>query len=337
MQNATKNKVDFLKQPLSYFDFSGEISVKETHHSWVFLTDQYAYKLKKPVKNEYHDYTTLRKREYNCREELRLNRRLAAPIYLDVVPLCRDVAGKLSLDGNGQVIDWLVKMKRLPEEWMLDTAIKDNSLTAVEIEGAACRLARFYCNAVPEKIDFPQFFQRMEKELWLCRKVLLNPRFELDRSAVDRLWDQLSILLVRKKPLFRERILQKRIVEGHGDLRPEHVCIRPEPYFIDCLEFSRELRILDPIDDIAYLALECDLLGRPDIGASFFRHYGESCGHEVPESCRIFYKALRALVKARLAITHHLEPQYSRDPEWREKAQNYLAYIQRLIADSPII
>ncbi|HEY5776754.1 MAG TPA: hypothetical protein VIS57_11750, partial [Xanthomonadales bacterium] len=113
-------KVGFLSRPSSYADHTDSVEVVETHVSWVFLTDRFVYKMKKPVLLDILDLRTLGQRHRNCMEELRLNRRLARDVYLDVLPLTVNDPGQLELAGAGEVVEWLVKMRRLPRECMLD-------------------------------------------------------------------------------------------------------------------------------------------------------------------------------------------------------------------------
>jgi aminoglycoside phosphotransferase family enzyme len=116
-------KVAFLRQSASYPGHPSGVDVIQTHMSWVFLTDRLVYKLKKPVRFEFLDFSTLERRHHDCQEEVRLNRRLAQGVYLGVTPLTVDAAGRLHLNGEGEAADWLVKMQRLPRERMLDHAI----------------------------------------------------------------------------------------------------------------------------------------------------------------------------------------------------------------------
>ena len=120
---TTEAKVAFLMQPSAYPEPTPHVERVETHMSWVFLTDRHAYKLKKPVVYDYLDYGTLAARRRNCREELRLNRRLAPNVYLDILPLAQDEFGRLRLGGPGEVVDWLVVMRRLDHAFMLNRLI----------------------------------------------------------------------------------------------------------------------------------------------------------------------------------------------------------------------
>jgi aminoglycoside phosphotransferase family enzyme len=118
----TADIVDLLKNPSAYPDSPRTVQVIETHISWVFLTDRHAYKLKKPVRYDFLDFSTAERRYRACQDEIRLNRRLAPDVYDDVLPVTRDSRGLLELDGQGQEVDWVVKMRRLPARSALDVA-----------------------------------------------------------------------------------------------------------------------------------------------------------------------------------------------------------------------
>lgn len=162
---------------------------------------------------------------------------------------------------------------------------------------------------------------------WMVLMRRLPERAEPVVTALDR------ALGNRKNPL-RKRARRRRIVEGHGDLRPQHVCLRPRPVFFDCLEFDRSLRLLDPVDEIAYLAMECEYRGTPRVGEIFYETYAEVTGDEVDPDLAAFYKAHRALVRARLALRHRTVPGGGSRREWAERAATYVSlagtYAERL-------
>jgi aminoglycoside phosphotransferase family enzyme len=130
--------------------------------------------------------------------------------------------------------------------------------------------------------------------------------------------------LERHAALFERRVAERRLVEGHGDLRPEHVCLAPEPVIIDCLEFSRELRLLDPADELAFLALECERLGAPAVGSWFLAAYTEVTGDAPPPLLLRFHRTYRALRRAKLAVWHLEDPAVREPARWTARARRYL-------------
>lgn len=314
-------------------DSAGTVEAVETHMSWVFLTRCHAYKLKKPVWREFLDFSTLEARHRNCRRELRLNRRLAPQVYLSVVPLTVNEKGTMQLGGKGLAVDWLVKMRRLPAADMLDQAIRDGTATQQRVREAAGLLATFYARSHPAKATFHAFRKRLERDIRGNLAELTQPVYSLPTDLVVAIAKAQSSFLVRRPEIFEQRVREGRIVEGHGDLRPEHIYLGSPPAIIDCLEFNRRFRILDPADELAFLALECERLGTPFVGRWFSETYTSVTGDGPPAELFSFYITLRATLRAKLAVWHLSEP-HSRDPsKWPALAETYLQLARQHVRD----
>lgn len=326
---SLRDKVAFLSSARAYPGFEGEVDVRETHMAWVFLAGDRVYKLKKPVEYKHRDCHFLGDREFLCREEVRLNRRLAPEVYLGVASLRLDPGGRLVLDGEGEVVDWLVVMKRLPENLMLDVALAQGTVTKAGIARVAQRLAGFYKGLEPVEMPVETYLDRFKRELDRNREVIADTRFSLSREGVTAMLDRLECLLAEEPDLLGDRVRQGRIVEGHGDLRPEHVCLTEPAVVIDCLEFSRPLRLVDPFDELGFLGLECDRLG----AAWIFELLVSECARTLRDRpCRrllAFYTAYRACLRARLSLAHLLEPDPRTPDKWEPQARAYLALGQR--------
>jgi aminoglycoside phosphotransferase family enzyme len=298
--------------------------------SWVFLTGLHAYKMKKPVRYEFLDFSTLDARRHDCEEELRLNHRLAPQVYLGVVPLRRGADGRLHIGGDGEIVDWLVKMRQLPAERTLQEAIRNSSWTEADIRRVATLLSRFYMAAPRIDLGFAEYRERFKVDIRDNAAELGKPAHGLPAELVRLVHDAQLAFLERRSEIFDLRIKEHRIVEAHGDLRPEHVYLGPEPVITDCLEFSFQFRSLDPADELAFLAMECDRIGAPAIGPILFDTYRKVTGDQPPEALVQFYKGVRAGLRAKLALWHLREP-VVRDPQkWRDHAAAYL----RLAEDS---
>lgn len=326
-QVSLESKVAFLRQASAYPESCFRVEAVETHMSWVFLTERHAWKLKKPVRYDHLDFSTPEARRFFCEEEVRLNRRLAASTYLGVVSLGIDAYGHLCLDG-GTAIDWLVKMRRLPAEHMLDYAIRHGSASTRDIAALAERLSRFYAACTPVELDTDEYRQRFVDDIARNRAELGTPSFGLPAQQVDMLCQKHDDFLRRHADLLAQRLAAGRIVEGHGDLRPEHVCLHPAVAVIDCLEFSRDLRIIDPIDELGYLALECERLGAPEFGQHLLRAYSEHTGDWPAPSLLGFYQSFRACLRGRIAIRHLNEEKFRYSAQWRQRAMDYLELAQ---------
>lgn len=322
-------KVAFLRCPATH----GVTSVEaiETHMSWVFLAGDLVLKLKKPVRFPFLDFSTLVAREHDCREEVRLNARLAPGVYLGLRSLQWDGTSLvLSPDrapAPGRTIDWLVLMRRLPAEQMLDVRIAAGRVTPEDIDPVVALLGRFYCHAMTVPVPTEEYVAHFHREQAANREVLLRPQFELQQAATAL--DRMDRALVDHAELLYERSGGGRIVDGHGDLRPEHVCLLEPPVIIDCLEFNAPLRHVDPFDEAACLGLECDLGGAPWIGPRLVVGLARLLDDRPSPALVHLYTAHRALLRARLAMAHLLDPHPRVPAKWPPLAQRY---VQRALA-----
>lgn len=321
--------IAFLSSPKAYEEEPASVEVRQTHMSWVFLTDRFVYKLKRPIRTAYLDFSTLAGRERNCREEVRLNRRLAPDVYLGVVAVTRQSDGRLALDGTGETVDWLVWMRRLPEHLMLDAAIRDRSVKGDDIDRVCDVLVGFYSRLPPAGIEVADYLARLEHQLHLDRAILCDTRFGLPAGQAERVLDRLQAVVTSRNGPLDSALEADRIVEGHGDLRPEHICLTDPPAIIDCLEFNRSLRLLDPFDDIAYMALECGFLGAPWIGEQLIERISDGLNIRPPASLLAFYSACRACLRARLSLAHLLDAEPRTPKKWLPQAIAYLEIADR--------
>lgn len=322
-------KVAFLSRPSSYADHPVRVEVIQTHMSWVFLTEQLVYKLKKPVKLAFLDFSTLEQRRLNCLAELRLNQRLARGIYLDVIPLTLSHSGRLELGGNGEPVDWLVRMRRLPRESMLDDAIARRQVDRFQVRRFARVLADFYQHAEVESLTTDEYIRRFKLGIHSNDKALMKSVNLLPGPQISRISNALRRFLLRERDIFDARVEAGRIVEAHGDLRPEHVCLTDPPVFIDCLEFNRRFRVMDSVDELAFLAMECEHAGAPFIGPVLFETYRQCSGDDPPCLLVYFYKAYRAQLRAKLSIWHLRDHDESETDKWVEQTKGYLLLAAR--------
>ena len=317
--------VEWLLRPEAYAERPAGVTLVETHISWVFLTDRYAYKLKKPVHFEFLDFSTLAARRVACEQEVRLNRRLAPDVYLGLAAVERDSGGNFTLvepepaarssdsgavASNGEpVSDWLVKMRRLPVNRTLAELVRAGQLGCADTERLIACLTDFYRRAAPLPLEPQPYRAALERHVRANRAELLNcenvepeqTTCGLSPSAVRRIHAaQLQLLMLRPE-LFDVRVRAGRIVDGHGDLRPEHIYLLPEPAIIDCLEFSDELRHADVADELSFLAEECDFIGAGELGRRLAGQVLARLGDQPPAELLAFYRSYRACVRAKVA------------------------------------
>ena len=317
-------KVEFLR---SISRGEEEFFALETNMSWVFLSGDRVLKLKKPVTFPFLDFSTLARREAACRAELALNRSLAPDVYLAVVPL-RAHTQSMSLNGEGHTVDWLVAMRRLDQQYFLDHVLQTGTLNLRSMDHVGAALARFY-RSTPRPLPSAAWVRGWEQKLHDNSEILLLRRFDLPSGLVRRIDRIQRQFLVRRRQLLLNRVRGGRIVEGHGDLRPEHIWLGNPPQVIDRLEFNRSLRLIDPFDEIAFLSVECERLGAAWIGARLVKKLEASLQRLVPPELFSFYRCYRATMRARLTIAHLLSPAPRMPEQWLPVALEYLRIADR--------
>jgi aminoglycoside phosphotransferase family enzyme len=316
-----RDKVSALREPKTYPGHVRHVEAIETHFAWVFLAGRYAYKLKKPVRHHAMDYRSIAAREHGCREELRLNRRFAPHVYLAVVPLTVE-DHSLVIRGSGEVADWLVRMRRLAASAMLDRVLRRRALQRAELDRLCTALAGFFARSEAAPTGSAEYVARLRREVLANRRAIRNKGVQSCSALADAVSDAQREFIARASGLLAARAA--RVVEGHGDLRAEHVHLGPPVCIIDCLEFSRELRLLDPVEELAFLGLEVERLGWPELAAKIVSRVCTLRGDAVPEAIVRFYTSHRAATRAKLALWHLGDPQFPDARPWIARARSYL-------------
>jgi aminoglycoside phosphotransferase family enzyme/predicted kinase len=334
MQSASEHEAiaEWLSRPEAYPHQPESVEEIETHISHVFVAGELVYKLKKPVKYDFLDYTTLEAREQACREELRLNRRLAADTYLRVVPVKRGTSSGYELDGRGEAVDWVVEMQRLPTELTLEALFKRGKLRPEHMERLAVKLAEFYGSLTPVSLTVEEYRQRCVAHVHANLSELLSVKHHLPRGAVERVHGfQLQLLNLCPK-LLEQRVQEGRFVDGHGDLRPEHICLSDPIRIFDCIEFSADFRRMDVADELAFLAAECDFLGADWAGRHLIAAYELQTGDRPAPVLLDFYKCYRACVRAKVAALRADQVEGEAQESAAGEAQRHLGFADRYAA-----
>ncbi|HUN73244.1 MAG TPA: phosphotransferase [Steroidobacteraceae bacterium] len=320
-------KVAFLADERHYRRRPRAVATIETHFAWVFLVGNRAYKLKKPLRQAPVDYRTLARRERACRAELELNRRLAPHVYLRVVPLGRDDSGELTRAPGTRVVDWLVEMVRLPATRMLDRAILTGTVGPRDLERVVARLATFFRRARRRPLSERGYLARLRRKILTNARELRAPDLALDRSLVEEVIQSQLAFLGERASLLAGR--GERLIDGHGDLRPEHIFLGTRSRgacVIDCLEFDTDLRRLDPAEEVAFLALECGRLGAAGLADDLIAQYARAMGDSVPQTLIHFYMSRCAAIRAQIAAWHLRDAALAgASRKWRARAHSYLA------------
>jgi len=294
--------IEFLLNPDNYPEKPSAITHHETHISHVFVGDSHVYKIKKPVDLGFLDFTSLEKRRLFCREEVRLNARLAADFYLGVSPIYREGnAYSFSKGALSDVAEYTVKMRRVSESRLLHQLIDEGRLLYKELEPVGLRLARFHDEAQAYTSGLygglGSVIATTEENFDEIRPFV---GLTLDQRLYDDLVDYTRGFIRQWKDLFAKRTKDGLIREGHGDLHSKHICLVQPPVIFDCIEFSKRLRISDILEDIAFLLMDLEFRGRFDLSRALFKAYFSVQRDALVSQLLRFYKVYRALVRAKI-------------------------------------
>ena len=311
-----------LLNPEAYPEEVRSVELVQTHISFVFITERFVYKIKKPVNFGFLDFTTLEKRKYYCEQELILNRRLSPEVYIDVIPVVKR-GGKYWLWGEGEIVDYAVKMKRLPMERLMKNLLLNGELDEKMLDRVAKKIAKFHNSAEtsPEiekygqietiKFNTDENFMQTEKYIG---KTITREQFERLKEYTDNFYRT-------KAELIDRRIKDGRIRDCHGDLHMEHVCITDEDIIIfDCIEFNKRFRYSDTAADIAFLAMDLDYYGRRDYSDKLMEFYVEHSGDREVMEMLTFYKIYRAYVRGKVTSFKLDDPSISEEEKKKATA-----------------
>jgi aminoglycoside phosphotransferase family enzyme len=313
------NLVAALLEPAAYPEPTSRVELIQTHISFVFITDHFAYKVKKPVDLGFLNFTTLRRRHHYLQEELILNRRLCPEIYLAVLPITVH-RGKVQVGGKGKPVEYILKMVRMPQERMMDEVADREELTPAIMERLIERLVPFYRQAAtgprinkfgePAVIAFnhEENFSRTEP---LVGQVLSRSQFEGIRTFA-------RAFLAQKRGLFLKRIREGRIRDCHGDLHMKNICLADGIYIFDCIEFNPRFRYGDVAADIDFLAMDLDFHGYRDLSRQLVEGFAQASGDAELLVMLDFYKCYRAYVRGKINAFAAQDPELA--PDQRQQA-----------------
>jgi aminoglycoside phosphotransferase family enzyme/predicted kinase len=291
-----------LKRPEAYPHPVERVEVVQTHISYVFLAGDYAYKVKKPLNLGFLDYSTLRKRHFYCRREVELNRRYCPETYLGVVPIIRGREG-LQVGGRGRPVEYAVMMRRIPQEAMLDHMVERGEATPGLLASIGRHLAEAHARS-PTSPHMARLGTWAIAYAWRENFAQWAPMVgELITAEQDALLrGYVEWFLRRRRPLLRQRAQEGRVRDCHGDLRAESIAILPQGRIciMDCIEFNRRLRYTDVVGDVAFLAMDLERRGRPDLARAFLEAYVEASGDHGLWEVLDFYLCYRAAVRGKV-------------------------------------
>jgi uncharacterized protein len=296
-----KQVVDALMKPEAYEENPGNIELIQTHISFVFLTMRFVYKVKKAVNLGFLDFTTLEKRRFFCEKELELNRRLCRDMYLEVVTINKAFAIKIK--GEGETVEYAVKMKRMPQEKMLSKLLEKNQVDDRLVDRIAKIIAEFHSKA--ETNNRISEFGSLEtiKTNW-------KENFEQTEAYVGKTISLEDFKLIRERvedfvkgnvSLFEKRIAEGRVRDCHGDIHSSNIFATNGIYIFDAIEFNERFRYSDVSADVAFLAMDLDFRRRSDLSDFFIERYVTYSGDQELRKLLPFYKCYRAYVRGKVA------------------------------------
>jgi aminoglycoside phosphotransferase family enzyme len=282
-------------------EISGRSRLIQTHISFIILTDSYVYKIKKPVNLGFLDFSTLEKRHFYCIQELELNRRLSPDIYIGLLEI-RKKDGHFFYDGKGELVDYAIKMKRIPEDLMMLNFLKDGALDLDILGRVARTIADFHKGAQtsdaiaayggPEMIKKNIEENFIQTEKYIDKTVSYKNYSAIKEYALN--------FIKQNETLFKKRMNENKIRDCHGDIHMEHVCIADKIYIYDCIEFNDRFRYGDVASDIAFLAMDLDFHEEKNLSDSFVDSYIKASGDGEIMLLIDFYKCYRACVRAKV-------------------------------------
>ncbi len=298
-----QNQIDKLISDGVFPSSTEERKLLETHISWVILCDQYVYKIKKPMHYSFLDFSTIELRKNFCERELELNRRFTENVYLEVLPI-HETNNRYQIGGEeGKIVDYALKMRKLDTKKQMDVLVAKNEVSEANIEKLAERIAEFhkkatiiYENAV---LDIKDKFNDIAKE-----KEFISQNLDPD-------YDHLLEWAIKASDSFLdtyEKVLRERLDAGffrdvHGDLHTRNIFLLPDPLPFDCIEFNDAYRQIDILNEVAFLCMDLDALGRTDLSDLFIEHYNRhfpAMGNEADRNLFVYYKSYRANIRAKV-------------------------------------
>ena len=340
------NLISAMARPDFYPDRPDAVELRQTHISQVFLAGQFVYKLKKPVRLAFVDYSTLELRYHYCQEEVRLNRRLTPRVYLGVLPIIRQQSAfalgeRAAQSFDPAAVEYAVKMRRLPEERMLENLLRAGQAGGEDLRRIAELLAAFHKSAPRDRSMVygcaQAIAESIDRNLEECRPFAGETLTASEFATIERFNRH---FVSTHRELLERRAREGMVREGHGDLRSEHICVTEHIDVVDCVEFSERLRYADVASDFAFLLMDLDRLGAPVPGHQLLSAYIRASGD--PELCTLlnFYKCYRAVVRGKVATLKSRERENSGAQRHaaQHKARGYFALASRYArAGSPAL
>jgi aminoglycoside phosphotransferase family enzyme/predicted kinase len=339
MDETSFKLIDALQNPDCYPHPVRQVSQRETHISWVLLTGQYVYKIKKPVSFTFVDFSTLKKRRWFCEEEIRLNRRLAPQLYLGVVPIT-GTPSYPQMDGEGVPFEFAVKMNQFLPDHELHNLIRTGVIDESVINQLAYHIAEFHRRLEPA--EYTSSYgepDRIWRAIEECFEEISFDALPLPvRNYLEEIKKWIHLEWVRLRPVFGQRKSSGHIRECHGDLHSGNIALFKDQLCVfDALEFQPRLRWIDVMSEVAFLVMDLESKDRVDLAYGFLNRYLEETGDYAGMTTFRLYEVYRALVRAKVAGLRLAQMEKER-VEWGNSRAEMISYVElayRLTRPSP--
>jgi aminoglycoside phosphotransferase family enzyme len=328
--------IDDLLHPKAYPEQTNEVTLTQTHISNVFICDNFVYKIKKSVDFGFLDFSTLEKRKFYCEQEVALNNRFSAGVYLGVFPVTSD-NGTYVIDGKGEIVEYAVKMKRLPLENLLKSRFEKGDIESKDIKRVAEAVASFHKSSRQTKeidsfgkIEIIKFNtdENFSQTQEFVGKAITKKQFDSIKKWTNEFYKNY-------KKLFEQRISQGNIRDCHGDLHMEHICLTEPIIIFDCIEFNERFRYSDTASDIAFLLMDLEYNEGWDLATQLKDAYVEKTGEKEIDHLIRFYKVYRAYVRGKVTCFMLNDPSIFGEKRASaiETAKKYFALATRYIKE----
>jgi uncharacterized protein len=310
-----------------------KLTLKETHISWVILSDDYAFKIKRPVKYSFLDFSTLERRKHFCHEEVRLNKRLAPEMYLDVLPVTEKMLSETPDGNQNDILDYAVRMKRMDNDKEMDNLLRYGDVSDEHIDKLAEKISRFHDSAEIIKKDVKvEHLQGLYADIKHAVPFLTDNDHEGWDERINDCIKESHRFLTDNKVFLRERVREGFHRDGHGDLNSRNIFLYDEPLIFDCIEFNAEFRQIDVLNEIAFLCMDLDFFEKERLSELFFKNYSEYAGIENNgDAQRLFtyYKSYRANIRAKVTLLKAKKKKSGGFSGDLDEARRYLRLMER--------
>jgi hypothetical protein len=329
MLKQTNEILEAMKRPETYDSPVKEIRLIQTHISWVFLTGDFVYKIKKPVDFGFLDFTSLDKRLKFCKRELEINRLFSPEIYLDVLPVNK-FDHVIKINGPGETIDYTIKMKQLPQENLMDKLLEKSQIETKTIDKIVEILIDFYSKT--QTYTDPHSIGSLETVKFNWRENFKQTREfigkTINQEAFERIKFKVENFMNENKDLFEKRLKEGKIKWCHGDLHSGNIFVVGEKvYIFDAIEFNERFAVSDVANDVAFLSMDLDFRHRKFLSDYFIKKYIEKSGDEEILRLLDFYKCYRAYVRGKV-MGFRMDDPHVEEKEKKEATNTAKIYFQ---------